>query len=86
MQTLEYLFIFKVKTIRLVSIFFFQTIDNFPGAIFLLAGFKNIAIVVIFVIIFMKRSNFELIQPNIQEVISDQTMENIKVKTVIDKK
>ena len=51
-----------------------------------MAGFKNIAIVVIFVIIFMKRSNFELIQPNIQEVISDQTMENIKVKTVIDKK
>ena len=58
------------------------TIDNFPGAIFLLAGFKNIAIVVIFAIIFMKRSNFGLIQSNIEEAISDHRKENIKVTNV----
>ena len=58
------------------------TIDNFPGAIFLLAGFKNIAIVVIFAIIFMKRSNFGPIQSNIEEAISDHRKENIEVTNV----
>ena len=58
----------------------FQTIDSFPGAILVLAGLINVIIVAIFCIVFVKRSNFDLINHiNDEDITNEPTKENLEV-------
>ena len=60
--------------------FVFQTIDSFHGAILILTGSINIVIAAIFCIIFIKRSDFKLINRMEHENKTNiHTKENLEV-------